>query len=486
MSDDVRKLIPSMTVLLARPEVTSLIEWFGPDIVRMKLLHAIERLRSSLSKEVSSDSETTKESSGAGGLTPNRSPNNSPATKQDAEKQVIEWLVNDMDRTLLDAPRKVINATGVLLHTGLGRAPLAESARNAIMDAAGACLLEIDPESGERSYRGFQVDELLKALTGCQDSLIVNNNAGATLLLLQALCQGREVLISRSQLVEIGGSFRLPEIFKTAGVELREVGTTNRTHLRDYATAITDRTAAILRVHASNFRIIGFTAEPSSYELAQLARARGLWMFDDIGSGQLFPNPLLKSFEEPDFRASINDGADLVLGSGDKLLGGPQAGIIIGRASLMEVLRQHPLARCLRIDKLSLAALHATLLIHARGTTANELPLYQMLHSDTAILNQRAESIVAQLGLLTDFTAHVVQSIAEVGGGSCAGNAIPSVAIALRSGTMSTQVLTRKLRMNVPAIWGRIEADAVLLDLRSVLPHDDSLLIETAKCVLNG
>lgn len=459
MSDDVRKLIPSMTALLARPEVASLIEWFGSEIVRIKLLHAIERLRKHLADGVAI------------------------TTRQAAEKLLTEWLVHDIDRTLLDAPRKVINATGVLLHTGLGRAPLAEAARNAIIDASGACLLEVDPESGERSYRGFQVDELLKTLTGCQDSLIVNNNAGATLLLLQGLCQGREVLISRGQLVEIGGSFRLPEIFKTAGVELREVGTTNRTHLRDYATAITDRTAAILRVHASNFRIIGFTAEPSCYELARLAHARGLLMFDDIGSGQLFPNPLLKDFDEPDFRASIEDGADLVLGSGDKLLGGPQAGIIIGRAALLEVLRRHPLARCLRIDKLSLAALHATLLIHARGTAAEELPLYQMLHSHPADLTQRAESIVADLGILNDVTARIVPSIAEVGGGSCAGNQIPSVAIALRSGTMSSQTLARKLRMSVPAIWGRIEADAVLLDLRSVLPGDDSLLSTAIRSV---
>ena len=457
MSDDVRKLIPSMTALLARPEVTALIQWFGPDIVRGKLLHAIERLRKHLADRVAI------------------------ATRQDAEKLITEWLVHDMDRTLLNAPRKVINATGVLLHTGLGRAPLAEAAQNAIMDASGACLLEVDPDCGERSYRGFQLDELLSALTGCQDSLIVNNNAGATLLLLQALCQGREVLISRSQLVEIGGSFRLPEIFETAGAELREVGTTNRTHLRDYATAITDRTAAILRVHASNFRIIGFTAEPSSYELAQLARARGVLMFDDIGSGQLFPNPLLKAFEEPDFRASIEDGADLVLGSGDKLLGGPQAGIIIGRASLMKVLRSHPLARCLRIDKLSLAALHATLLIHARGTAADELPLHHMLRSDTTLLNQRAESIVTQLGALKNITAQIVPSMAEVGGGSCAGHQIPSVAIALRSGTMSSQAMARKLRMSVPAIWGRIAADAVMLDLRSVLPHDDSLLLAAVK-----
>ena len=191
MSDDVRKLIPSMTALLARPEVASLMEWFGPDIVRSKLLHAIERLRSSLSEKISSESATSNESPCTGGLTPNSSPNDLPATKQDAETLLAEWLVHDMDRALLDAPRKVINATGVLLHTGLGRAPLADAARNAIFEASGACLLEVDPESGERTYRGFQVDELLKALTGCQDSLIVNNNACATLLLLQALCQGR-------------------------------------------------------------------------------------------------------------------------------------------------------------------------------------------------------------------------------------------------------------------------------------------------------
>ena len=391
-----------------------------------------------------------------------------------------------MDRSLLDAPRKVINATGVLLHTGLGRAPLADAARNAILDASGACQLEVDPESGDRSYRGFQVNDLLTTLTGCEDSLIVNNNAGATLLLLQALCQGREVLISRSQLVEIGGSFRLPEIFETAGVVLREVGTTNRTHLRDYATAINERTAAILRVHASNYKIIGFTAEPSSYELAQLAHARSLIMFDDIGSGQLFPDPMLKTFGEPNFRSSIEDGADLVLGSGDKILGGPQSGIILGRASLMEVLRHHPFARCLRIDKLSLAALHATLLIHARGKTTSELPLYQMLHVDAAALSQRAESMIAQLASLPDVTLQIVPSVAEVGGGSCAGHQIPSVAISLHHSQMSAQALAQKLRMSVPAVWGRIEENAVLLDLRSVLRGDDVPLIDTIKSAISS
>ena len=491
MSDDVRQLIPSMTRLLARPEVASLIEWFGPDIVRMKLLHAIERLRLCLAEKnaaesATNESATSNESQYTGGLTPDRSPKELPASKSDSEQLVIRWLVSDMDRCLLNAPRKVINATGVLLHTGLGRAPLADAARKAMMGAAGACLLEVNPESGERSYRGFQAEELLTALTGCEDSLIVNNNAGATVLLLQALCHGREVLISRSQLVEIGGSFRLPEIFQTAGVVLREVGTTNRTHLRDYAAAITERTAAILRVHASNFRIVGFTAEPSSLELATLAHARGLMMFDDIGSGQLFPNPVVAAFGEPDFRSSIEVGADLVLGSGDKLLGGPQAGIILGRAPFIQTLRHHPLARCLRIDKISLAALHATLLIHARGTATDELPLYQMLQAQTSILNQRAESIVAQLGSATDFKIQIVPSVAEVGGGSCAGHPVPSVAISLHSSSTPVQTLARNLRMSVPAIWGRIEADSVLLDLRSVDPDDDQLLCQTVKSAVGG
>ena len=271
-----------------------------------------------------------------------------------------------------------------------------------------------------------------------------------------------------------------------AGVVLREVGTTNRTHLRDYASAITERTAAILRVHASNFRIVGFTAEPSSLELATLAHAHGLMMFDDIGSGQLFQNPVMAAFGEPDFRASIDVGADLVLGSGDKLLGGPQAGIILGRASFIQALRHHPLARCLRIDKLSLAALHATLLIHARRTAADELPLYHMLQADTDTLSHRAESIVAYLGSLPDVALQIISSVAEVGGGSCAGHQIPSVAISFRSAGMPAQTLARNLRMSVPAIWGRIEADAVLLDLRSVEPDDDQLLCQTLKSALGG
>jgi len=443
-----------MTQVLARTEVVSLSERFGADLVRMKLVTAIDRLRQQLAAGVP------------------------VVSRADAGNLVIRWLVADMDRFLLQAPRRVINATGVLLHTGLGRAPLADAARLAMSDAAGTCLLEADPDSGERSYRGFQTDDLLRSITGCEGSLIVNNNAGATLLVLQALCHGREVLISRGQLVEIGGSFRLPEIFQTAGVILREVGTTNRTHLRDYESAINDRTVAILRVHASNFRIVGFTAEPSTMELAGLAQSRGVMMFDDIGSGQLFPAPVLQAFQEPDFRTSIEQGADLVLGSGDKLMGGPQAGIIAGRAPLISILRHHPLARCLRIDKISLAALHATLMIHARGEAFSELPLYQMLQADIATLTARAESIIEQTLASTELTLEVVASVAEVGGGSCAGHQLPSIAIAVRSPNTQPQLLARILRMGVPGVWGRIEEGAVLLDLRSVNPADDQVLVQ--------
>jgi len=449
-----------MTQLLARAEVMSLIGSHGPDLVRSKLIHAIQRLRQKLENGAAI------------------------ASRSDAAKLVLEWMISDMDRGLLNAPRKVINATGVLLHTGLGRAPLAQAARIAVLDAAGACLLEVNPENSHRSYRGFQVNDLLNSLTGCEDSLIVNNNAGATLLVLQALCKGREVLISRGQLVEIGGSFRLPEIFETAGVALREVGTTNRTHLCDYAAAITEKTVAILRVHASNYRIVGFTAEPCCDELAALARDRGLMMFDDIGSGQVFQNPVLARFGEPDFRTSLSNGADVVLGSGDKLLGGPQAGIILGRTAFIESLRNHPLARCLRIDKLNLAALHATLLIHARGTAENELPLYQMLQADSSLLTQRAEFLIQQLGSVPDVTLQIVESVAEVGGGSCAGQPVSSIAVSLHSSRDSAESLARKLRMSVPAVWSRIEADAVLLDLRSVDRDDDQPLCQTLKDVL--
>ena len=448
--DDLRQLIPSVTQLLARADVRLLFERHGTVIARPALETAIEQTRSMLL---------------VGG---------SIQSKGDTETQIAALLAVSLDAEQWNAPRRVINATGVLLHTGLGRAPLAEAARNSVLDASGACQLEVDPVSGDRSYRGFQVASLLRALTGAEDSLIVNNNAGATLLVLQALCRGREVIISRGQLVEIGGSFRLPEIFAAAGVTLKEVGTTNRTHLSDYESAISDRTIAILKVHTSNYRIIGFTSEPTTAQLASVTRQHGLLLFDDIGSGQLFPHELLQSFEEPDFRGSLAAKADVALGSGDKLLGGPQAGIILGRSTLIDTLRRHPLARCLRIDKLNLAALHATLLIHAGRAASGELPLFRMLSVSVDELRLRASAMASRLDGLTGLTVDIVDSNAEIGGGTCAGRPVPSVALKLRCTKWSAEETARQLRCGTPAVWGRTSDNSVLLDLRAISPTDDA------------
>lgn len=471
MSADPRQLLPSITRLLQRADVIDAGCTWGAGIVRALLDRVLVTARGDAARFAGS-------------------------SRDDVERDIVQQLQSSLLAIARTGPRRVINATGVLLHTGLGRAPLSSRARQAVVDAAGACQLEIDPETGERCHRGFQVRELLSVLTGADESLIVNNNAGATLLMLQALCRGREVLISRGQLVEIGGSFRLPAIFETAGVTLREVGTTNRTHVSDYASAMTDRTAAILRVHASNYRIVGFTTEPSISELRSLASDRGVWLFDDLGSGQPCPTDALRQFHEPDFQSSIAAGADLVLGSGDKLLGGPQAGIILGRRDLISQLRDHPLARCLRIDKLNLAALYATLLDHARAPAQPALPLHQMLMTEPTDLRQRAEVIAGRLNAVLGAAASVVETAAEVGGGSCAGVSLPSVAVGVRPNDGSADDLAMRLRMasptigtaraeshaTRPAVWSRVADGQVLLDLRSVDPLDDdelcSLLIE--------
>jgi len=451
MPDNLRSLLPSMTRLLQAPAIETLMDRYGRALVQTTLEDAVHSMRTSL------------HSSGA------------PRQRDEVMEEVIAAAERQL-RELDDfSVRRVINGTGVLLHTGLGRAPLAEAAVQAVHEASRACLLEVDPETGERVYRGFQVERQLQVLTGADDSVVVNNNAGATLLVLSALCHGREVIISRGQLVEIGGSFRLPEIFRAAGVQLKEVGTTNRTHLSDYEAAVTTDTAAILRVHASNFRIRGFTREPSTAQLAELARNHRLILMDDIGSGQMQAVDQLGAFEEPDFASSIRQGADVVLGSGDKLLGGPQCGIIAGRSHLIGQIQRHPLARCLRIDKLTLAALQATLQLHLKEDHAS-IPLYQMLSQSIAELRHRANLIVASSGLQKGRQAQIVETTAEVGGGTCADSPVPSLAVELMNLPGSADRVSRRLRMGAPSIWTRTQQDHLLIDLRSVLPEDDDVL----------
>jgi len=380
----------------------------------------------------------------------------------------------------------VVNATGVILHTGLGRAPLCTSAREALVAISGAGNVEIDLHSNERRHRGHQLQATWKSLTGCEDSLIVNNNAAATLLTLQALCAGREVIISRGQLIEIGGSFRLPEVFELSGARLKEVGTTNRTRLSDYERAIGPETAAILVVHPSNYRIVGFAETPGIDEIVKLAHAHGLIAIDDIGSGCLVDVVRYGLPAEPTFRQSLEAGCDVVLGSGDKLLGGPQAGIVLGATRYIEPMRRHPLARTLRVGKLTLAALSATLDVYRRATAEKEIPTLRLLEASPEELRSRCEAIEQQMGAPADMHMKVRDDRAPVGGGSLPGVDLPTCVIALRHAALSAEEFSRKLRTGQPRLVGRIQHDEVLIDLRSVVAEDDTQIVLALKATLDS
>jgi L-seryl-tRNA(Ser) seleniumtransferase len=379
--------------------------------------------------------------------------------------------------------RPVINATGILLHTGLGRAPLALEAIEAVSRVArGYCSLELDLDSGQRGQRSAGVGTLIARLTGAEAAVVVNNNAGATVLALRALCAGKEVIVSRGQLIEIGGSFRLPEIFEVSGARLREVGTTNKTRLADYERAIGPETAALLRVHPSNFRVVGFTESVPMAQLAPLAQARGLWAIDDLGSGALAPGKPPVGPDEPTVSESLRAGADLVLLSGDKLLGGPQCGILAGRARAISRIASDPLMRALRVDKMTLAALEATLrLARDEPRAADRIPLWGLLTVPLELLQVRAEALAAELRLDPGLKAEVINEASYLGGGSVPGQAIPSVAVRVEPPypppVTSAQDYARRLRLGEPAVVGRIQQGAVLVNLRAVATAEDAALL---------
>jgi L-seryl-tRNA(Ser) seleniumtransferase len=374
--------------------------------------------------------------------------------------------------------RQVINGTGVVIHTNLGRAPLAPAAIAAITATASGTNLEVDLISGRRGRRGAAVESLCKQITGAESALVVNNCAAATLLALQTLAAGRRVIISRGQLIEIGGTFRLPDVFRQGGVELDEVGTTNRTRLADYEAAIGPETAALLRVYPSNYRITGFSESVSIAELAELAKARQIPVIDDIGSGCLYDLARYGLPDEPVVADSLRAGAGLVLFSGDKLLGGPQCGIIVGHSDLVEKLRANPLARAVRTDKLTLAALQATLEIHRAGRAFEEIPVLQQLALTSNEVRRRAEQLLDRLSTQSPspgvFSLQAVES--APGGGALAGQTVPSWAIAI-SGPNPEQIAAR-LRLGEPAVITRLQESCNLIDLRTVLVEDEKALIE--------
>jgi len=397
-----------------------------------------------------------------------------PSPAELAER-IAEWILRGETASL----RPVINATGILLHTGLGRAPLAEAAIQEMAEvAAGYASVEMDLASGERSQRVRAVEPLLRELTGAEAALVVNNNAAATLLTLAALAADREVVVSRGQLVEIGGSYRLPDVMACSGARLREVGTTNKTRLADYEQALGEQTAALMRVHTSNYRIVGFSESVPLSELVALGHKHEVPVIDDLGSGALLDFARFGVAGEPTVPLSIKAGADVVLFSGDKLLGGPQCGIILGRRSLLERIARHPMMRAMRVGKLTLAGLAATLRLYRDMDLAERsLPLLSLLTSPPENLRTRAERLAPQLSACQAIgSAEAVEDTAYLGGGTLPGEALPTWCIAVTPAEGSIHAFASRLRTDA-AIVGRVRDDRLLLDLRSVFPRQDTQLV---------
>jgi len=406
------------------------------------------------------------------------------------EEQTTASLLQEAERRLeaaleqerLTGLTHIINATGVVLHTNLGRAPLSECALEAIRRAARYCNLEYDTATGSRGRRGIRVESLLVQLTGAEEALVVNNCAAAALLVLNVLARDGETIVSRGELVEIGGDFRIPDVMATSGTRMVEVGTTNRTSVDDYRRAITKETRLLMRVHPSNYRIVGFASSPDLPELAKLAREANLPLYEDAGSGQMTDLSAYGVKDEHSVAELVANGADVVSFSGDKLLGSAQAGLIVGKADLVNRLRKHPLYRALRIDKLRLAALEASLESYQRAVETEELPVMQMLSLSREDLRSRAQRVVEQISNQnTRLKASLLESDSALGGGAGPTANLPTTAISLTHDELSAEDIERRLRASQPPIVGRIFENQVMLDLRTVFPDEESALITAVK-----
>lgn len=383
----------------------------------------------------------------------------------------------------LDRLRPVVNATGILLHTGLGRAVLPPEAAAGLAQMDRCCNLQIDLATGKRGKRNYMCERLICELTGAEAALIVNNNAAATLLILAALCREREAIVSRGELIEIGGSYRLPDCVTASGALLVEVGTTNKTHLRDYEGAITENTGALLRVNPSNYRVIGFSQRVALDALASLAKKRGVLLIDDLGCGALVDLQPYGLPRESLVQDSLAAGADLVCFSGDKMIGGPQAGIVAGRKELIDRIRKHPLTRMLRVGKLTDMALEQTLrLFRAPATLPQRHPLFRMLAKKLPELRAAAEQLAAAIGA----GAAVEAGASEMGGGALPGVELPTALVALRSASRSAVEIAKRLRCRDVPVIARIQDDRVVLDVRTLLPGEEGIVAEAVKEVLNG
>lgn len=452
---NVLRSIPSVNELLDSPPLKSLVQRVSHSTVVSGVRQFLDNLRT----------EAQSRASAMGIPTPN-----------ELAERIAAWIASEERASL----RPVINATGILLHTGLGRAPLADEALEAVKEiSSGYASVEVDLASGERSQRVQAVERLLTRLTGAEAAAVTNNNAGATLLTLAALAGGKEVIVSRGQLIEIGGSYRLPEVMSASGAILREVGTTNKTRASDYEAAVGEKTGAVMRVHTSNYVVVGFTEQPELAELVAIARRHNLPLIDDIGSGALIDLKHYGIADEPVAGECVRAGADVVLFSGDKLLGGPQCGIIVGKRSLIQKIIKHPLMRALRVDKMTLAALAATLRLYADPDVAQlRVPLLALLSTPLENLKGRAERLAPQLAATGAVAkADAIADVSFLGGGSVPTQQIDTWCIALTPKAQSVDALATALRNGSPSVVGRIKNDRLLLDLRSVFPRQEAALL---------
>ncbi len=448
--DALLRSLPSVDALLAQRPIQPLIEMYSRDLVVDAIRSTADAARQAILQSQPID------------LT---------------AEILIAQVVNRLRESLQPSLVPVINGTGVIIHTNLGRALLSGAAQAAITMAAGAYNnLEFDLGSGRRGSRLTHASQLLRELTGAEDALVVNNNASALVLILSALAKDKEVVISRGQLVEIGGGFRIPAIMQESGARLVEVGTTNRTWLADFTGALNERTAMLLRVHASNFKQVGFVEQPPLGELASLAREHGVLAVDDLGSGTLIDTVPFGLAHEPMIQESVAAGFDLVCFSGDKLLGGPQAGIIVGKADAVARLKRHPLARALRVDKLTYAALLATLAHYRCGEALERIPVWQMIAESLADIEARAGTWAAQVG------GTVLPGESTIGGGSLPGAVLSTALLAIDCD--APDGVRAKLRQGQPPVIARIADGRVLIDPRTVLPEQDADLLRVLKAVL--
>jgi L-seryl-tRNA(Ser) seleniumtransferase len=459
LRQQVLRKIPRVDEILSRPQIVDLLKVHPRNVVTEAIRKGLGRLRGEiLQKQDLSQLEEAFFSF----------------------ENLYPLFQKEIDLQIQPRLRRVINATGVVIHTNLGRAPLHFSAIKHLMEVSRTYSnLEYDLDRGERGDRYTHVEEILCRLSGAESALVVNNNAGAVLLALNTLAEGREVIVSRGELVEIGGAFRIPDVMKRSGALLREVGTTNRTHFDDYQKAVSPHTALLLKVHTSNFRVMGFTSEVSLQDLVQLGRERQIPVVDDLGSGCLVDLSQYGLEKEPTVQETIKTGVDAVTISGDKLLGGPQAGIILGKKKLLDLFKINPLTRALRIDKLTLAALESTLLLYFDEKRAmEEIPTLKMLSLDTKRLKKRGKQLLKRLSGMTNerMMFSLREDVSQVGGGALPLQELPTMAVAIKPLDFSVNSLEENLRKSDPPVISRISKEELILDMRTVFDEEIPLL----------